>query len=240
VAGSSHNEGPSSSPLLKQGAFFALMSERLFGNFKISKTIATALVTVHPGGVRELHWHPNANEWQYYISGKARMTVFAAAGRARTMDFDAGDVGYVQRAMGHYIENTGDTDLRFLEMFKSDRYEDISLAEWMSHTPPELVAQHLHLDMAMIESNPKKEMTVVPVWAPAREPRRIEPDAGLIYRTGVDQNATWNWLKKTSSWSRTPEPNVVASASTPVRRTPAHSSCRRDRSDPSRPVPMRP
>jgi hypothetical protein len=64
LAGSSHNEGLSSSPLLKQGAFFALMSERLFGNFKISKTIATALVTVHPGGVRELHWHPNANEWQ--------------------------------------------------------------------------------------------------------------------------------------------------------------------------------
>jgi len=32
-------------------------------NFKVSTT-AMALVTVHPGGLRELHWHPNADEWQ--------------------------------------------------------------------------------------------------------------------------------------------------------------------------------
>src|SRR5580658_8606492 len=45
--------------------------------FKISTTIAAAIVTVHPGGIRELHWHPNADEWQYYIAGAGRMTVFA-------------------------------------------------------------------------------------------------------------------------------------------------------------------
>src|SRR6266581_4014536 len=43
--------------------------------FKASTTVAMAMVTVHPGGLRELHWHPNADEWQYYISGKGRMTV---------------------------------------------------------------------------------------------------------------------------------------------------------------------
>ena len=32
-------------------------------NFKVSTT-AMALVTVHPGGLRELHWHPNADEWR--------------------------------------------------------------------------------------------------------------------------------------------------------------------------------
>ena len=45
-------------------------------NFKVSKTIAAALVTVKPGGMREMHWHPNADEWQYYIKGNGRMTVF--------------------------------------------------------------------------------------------------------------------------------------------------------------------
>jgi oxalate decarboxylase len=64
--------------------------------FKIATTIAAAIVTVHPGGIRELHWHPNADEWQYYMSGQGRMTVFATGGRARTMDFQAGDVGYRQ------------------------------------------------------------------------------------------------------------------------------------------------
>jgi oxalate decarboxylase len=87
--------------------------------FPASKNIAAALVEVEPGGMREMHWHPNTDEWQYYIEGQARMSVFAAAGQARTFDFMAGDVGYVPFAMGHYIENTGNTRLRFLEIFKS-------------------------------------------------------------------------------------------------------------------------
>ena len=77
-------------------------------SFKISTTIAAAIVTVHPGGMRELHWHPNADEWQYYISGAGRMTVFATGGRARTMDVQAGDVGYVQKTLPHYVQNTGE------------------------------------------------------------------------------------------------------------------------------------
>ena len=73
--------------------------------FPASRTISAALVEVQPGGLRELHWHPNANEWQYYIEGQARMGVFAASGQARTFDFQAGDVGFVPFAMGHYVDN---------------------------------------------------------------------------------------------------------------------------------------
>jgi len=130
--------------------------------FKASTTIAAAIVTVHPGGMRELHWHPNADEWQYYIRGKGRMTVFATGSRARTADFEAGDVGYVQQTLPHYIENTGDTDLRFLEMFKSSFYQDLSLSEWLSHTPPELVMAHLNIDKATLEALPKEKLVIVP------------------------------------------------------------------------------
>jgi oxalate decarboxylase len=130
--------------------------------FKISTTIAAAIVTVHPGGIRELHWHPNADEWQYYISGAGRMTVFATGGRARTMDFQAGDVGYIQKTLPHYIENTGNTDLKFLEMFKSSFYQDLALSEWLTHTPPELVMAHLNIDRATLDALPKGEPVVMP------------------------------------------------------------------------------
>jgi len=132
-------------------------------NFKASTTVAAALVTVHPGGLRELHWHPNADEWQYYISGKARMTVFAASGRARTMDFAPGDVGYVLRSTGHYIENTGDSDLVFIETFKSSYYQDISLSQWIAHTPPELIANHLHIDKETLAAIPREKAVIVPL-----------------------------------------------------------------------------
>src|SRR6266849_2966683 len=130
--------------------------------FPVSTTIAAALVEIEPGGLRELHWHPNADEWQYYIEGTARMGVFAGAGQARTFNFQAGDVGYVPFAMGHYIENIGDTPVRFLEMFKSSYYADVSLDQWMALTPPELVNAHLKLDPQVMNALRTKKAPVVP------------------------------------------------------------------------------
>jgi oxalate decarboxylase len=117
-------------------------------NFPASSTIAAALVELDQGAMRELHWHPTNDEWQYYISGQAKMTVFASSGKARTFDYRAGDVGYVPFAMGHYILNTGEEPLRFLEMFRSPTYADVSLNQWLALTPPELVQAHLNLDQS--------------------------------------------------------------------------------------------
>jgi oxalate decarboxylase len=118
-------------------------------------------VTVHPGGMRELHWHPNADEWQYYISGKARMTVIGTGERARTMDFEAGDVGYIEKTLPHYIENTGDTDCKFLELFRSSRFIDLSFNEWLTHEPPELVMAHLNIDKATLDAIPKENFAFI-------------------------------------------------------------------------------
>jgi oxalate decarboxylase len=131
-------------------------------NFNVSTRIAAALVTVRPGGVREMHWHPNADEWQYYIKGKGRMTVFNTGPNAMTMDFNAGDIGYVKRNLGHYVENVGDTDLQFIGVFRASRYEEISLSNWLTHTPPALVAQHLNVDEATIAKWPDNGPGVMP------------------------------------------------------------------------------
>ena len=124
--------------------------------------IAAAIVTLKPGGLRELHWHPNEDEWQYYVAGKGRMTVFSAGGHARTMDFQGGDVGYIDKSVPHYIENTGDTDLTFIEVFPTPFYEDISLAEWLAHTPSRLVDQHIQVGEDFLAKIPKKEMIITP------------------------------------------------------------------------------
>jgi oxalate decarboxylase len=130
-------------------------------NFAASKNIAAALVRVKPGGMRELHWHPNASEWQYYLTGRARMTVFTSEG-ARTMDFNANDVGYVPITAGHYIENTGNTDLVFLEIFKASQYMNFSLNYWLRHLPPETVTSHLNLDTDTISKIPSQALDIVP------------------------------------------------------------------------------
>jgi oxalate decarboxylase len=131
-------------------------------NFPITTT-TMALVTVRAGGLRELHWHPNADEWRYFISGKGRMTVVSTGNKARTMDFQAGDVGYVQKSLLHYVENTGDSDLVFLEMFRSPFYQNLSFSEWLTHTPAELVMAHLKIDRKTYDALPRTENVLMPV-----------------------------------------------------------------------------
>ncbi len=131
-------------------------------NFPVSKTIAAALIEIYPGAIRELHWHPNNDEWQYYISGQARMGIFAGNGTARTFDFRAGDVGYVPFATGHYIQNTGNQSLWYLEMFKSDRFADVSLNQWLALTPPlQIIEENLHVGPALVDALRKEKWPVV-------------------------------------------------------------------------------
>jgi oxalate decarboxylase len=146
-------------PIKTRGGTVRITDSRVF---PVSKTIASALVELEPGAMRELHWHPNQDEWQYYIEGQGRMGVFAASGHAGTFDFQAGDVGYVPFAMGHYIENTGNGPLRFLEIFKSDYYADLSLNQWMALTPPELVTATLNLDQQVMQALRTEKAPVVP------------------------------------------------------------------------------
>lgn len=113
-------------------------------NFPISKTVAAAHLEIQPGALREMHWHPRADEWSYFIKGRARVTIFAAEGNARTFDYQAGDVGIVPKNMGHFIENLSDDEpLEVLEIFRSDKFEDFSLFQWLGETPRRLVKDHL-------------------------------------------------------------------------------------------------
>ncbi|WP_339277224.1 oxalate decarboxylase family bicupin [Paenibacillus sp. FSL W8-0426] len=145
-------------PLVTPGGSVRIVDSR---NFPISTTVAAALVEIKPGAMREMHWHPNADEWQYYLTGQGRMTVFGGNGTARTFDYRAGDVGYVPVAMGHYIENTGDDTLWFLEIFRSDRFEDISLNQWMALTPTQLVQSNLNASPELLHSLRKIKWPVV-------------------------------------------------------------------------------
>lgn len=131
-------------------------------NFPVTD-IAAAIVTLKPGGLRELHWHTLTDEWQYYVKGKGRMTVYDAANAARTEDFQEGDIGYIEVTRPHYIENTGDEDLVFLEIFPGPYYQDISAGEWLAHLPLRLLDEHLHLGEDFYKKIPDEELVVVPV-----------------------------------------------------------------------------
>ncbi len=125
-------------------------------NFPASPNLCAGIVTVKPGGMREMHWHPNGSEWQFWLKGQGRMTVFNAKEDARTMDFHANDVGYVPSMAGHYIENTGEEDLVFLEMFAQPEFLQVSLNQWLRAMPVQVAMAHTRLSAEELAKVPSK------------------------------------------------------------------------------------
>lgn len=129
--------------------------------FPAAKTISAAIVEVEPGGMREMHWHPESEEWDYYIQGQAKVGVFNSNTLARTFNFNAGDVGVIPKEAGHYIQNIGNEPLIFIELFKNPVYSDVSLNKWLAISPSQMVADHLNLPVSTVESFPSEEAAVV-------------------------------------------------------------------------------
>jgi len=123
--------------------------------------LAALIIEIEPGAMREMHWHPKADEWQYYLQGQARMTVFDATANARTFDYRAGDVGFVPKTLGHYIENIGSETVYVVNVFNNPKYEDVSLNQWMALTPPELIKGHLNVDDTFMKALRRERRAVV-------------------------------------------------------------------------------
>ena len=130
--------------------------------FPISTTMTGSILELQPGALREMHWHPNADEWQYYIAGTAEMTVFLAEGEAVTEHFEAGDVGYVPMGAGHYIKNTGTDVCRILIGFNSGHYQAIDLSEWLAGNPEALLKSNFSVSDDLVQKLPSRKLFIVP------------------------------------------------------------------------------
>jgi len=110
--------------------------------FPIQQTLTALRMDIEPGAIRELHWHPNADEWQFVMAGQGNLTLFGSHGRVRTMEYNKGKVAFIQQGFGHYIENTGKEMLKLIILLNSPVYQEISLNDWLKANPPQLIADH--------------------------------------------------------------------------------------------------
>ncbi len=124
--------------------------------FPISTTITGALMNLERGALRELHWHPNADEWQYVLSGKIRVTIFASHGLATTVELNSGDIGFAPMGYGHSLENVGDGPAEFILVFNSGEYQEISLSTVPAAQPAYLLETNFHLPKGIIDKLPKR------------------------------------------------------------------------------------
>src|SRR5215470_15005435 len=114
-------------------------------DFTVSQAIAGVLMSLVPGGLRELHWHANAAEWAYVIKGQCRVTTINPQGQSQIVDFNAGDVWYFPRGFGHSIQGIGSEDCLFVVVFDNGYFSEFGtfrISDWVGHTPPEVLGKY--------------------------------------------------------------------------------------------------
>jgi hypothetical protein len=104
------------------------------------------MVTIKPGGLREMHWHLNADEWR---AGRGPQAI--------TTNFHAGDMGYIKKAFGHYLENTGNTDLVYMEVFRADRFEEVPVTIMVQDFSSSPVCRSFHSPQSAAAGSRKHE-----------------------------------------------------------------------------------
>ena len=142
--------------------------------FPISETMTGVVLDLEPGAMRELHWHPNADEWQYVVEGDVSVTMFGSHGRFRTESLSQGDVGYIPQGYGHSIENTGTKSARLLIAFNTGHYQAIDLSLWIAANPAYLLADHFNKPAALFEKFPHDRVFIGPPGSTGKNPREIK------------------------------------------------------------------
>jgi len=142
--------------------------------FPISKTVTGVILDLEPGGLRELHWHPTSDEWQYVIEGQISVTLFGSHGRYRVETLNKGDVGYIPQGYGHSIENVGGKGCRVLIGFNTGHYEAIDLSMWIAGNPLDVLATNLGKPQSWFEKFPRERIFIAPTETPRHGDRELD------------------------------------------------------------------
>ncbi len=120
-------------------------------NFPVLSGMGISLLVLHPQGVREPHWHPNAEELTYCIEGRGLMTIFSPGAGHDTLIIEPGTLTFVPRGYLHHIENIGNNPLHMLVCFNHEYPEDINLSSSINIMPNHILAETFKLDLAFFE-----------------------------------------------------------------------------------------
>lgn len=141
-------------PVTSSGGTFVQASRQ---DFPMSKTMIASLTVLNPRGIREPHWHPNADEWDFVISGRARITLFEGANKSGSIEVGPGDIGYLKRNAAHAVETIGDEPFRLFSVFNADTFQAIGMSGLLIGTPDVILVRSLGLSEAEVAKISKEK-----------------------------------------------------------------------------------
>jgi oxalate decarboxylase len=108
-------------------------------NFPILAGMGAALIHIGIGGVNEPHWHPNAAELCYCISGDAKMTVYSPHARQDTFTLSQKQIAFIPRGYWHNIENIGNQEVKLVNVYNNERPEDMGISGSLGSMPNQVL-----------------------------------------------------------------------------------------------------
>lgn len=140
-----------------EGGVFLRANQKRFGALR---GLAIQILKLKKGAVREPHSHPNAEQLDYCVSGKARVGIIGPTGHRQLLDLNEGDISFVPRGYVHWIQNMGPGPLHFIVVLSHEQPETIELSETLAGVPKDTLAAALGLSADVLGSIPTATVTI--------------------------------------------------------------------------------
>lgn len=85
-------------------------------------------LVLHPRGVREPHWHANADELGYCLKGDLLVSLYGNRNTKETFVIHKGEAFFIPSGALHAIENIGEGDAEIILQFSHEEPEDFDLS----------------------------------------------------------------------------------------------------------------
>jgi oxalate decarboxylase/phosphoglucose isomerase-like protein (cupin superfamily) len=128
--------------------------------FPALRGLAIQALHLQPGAAREPHSHPNAEQLDYCVRGRARVGIIGPEGHRQLLDLEQGDISFVPQGFIHWIESTGDEPLHFLVVLSHEEPMTIELSETLAGLPREVLKTVLGLSDSALDELPTETVTI--------------------------------------------------------------------------------
>ena len=129
-------------------------------NFPALRGLAIQALHLKTGVIREMHVHPNANQLDYCVSGRARVGIIGPEGHKQLFELTVGDISFVPQGYLHWIENLGPEPLHFLVVLSNEEPETIELSEMLAGIPRDILKKTFGFPQELVDHVPERAIVI--------------------------------------------------------------------------------
>lgn len=174
--------------------------------FPILRDISLSLLNLQPLGVREPHWHTNANELLYCVKGHALMTIFTPEADHETFTVAPGEMVFVPQNYLHHIENNGEEEAQFIIAFSHENPEDLHLSSGLSAMSDHVLGSLFSVSETFFAN---KHAFREPVYISKRQSPAIPPLPSIPNRFKLALEEVNPQIRSNGGWAKKGEKSLL-------------------------------